>query len=161
MQNHIIRILVLSIVASALSSCAWYERQVAKQQPHRERTKVVRAPDGERVAIRTKRPDTQPQEIAATQSPKRQASMDVVTNGLEYLQIGDMAAAVQSFQSAATLDGSNGVAYYYLARTHYAMGNTRRAGGILDRAESLLSSSDDWQLRIAAFREELSMSSSI
>ncbi len=103
--------------------------------------------------METKRPDAPV--LAKSDSPQRIASLQVVAHGKEQLAQKQYESALQLFQEACTLDGSNGIAYYYLARTHYALGNYTQAGGLLDRAETLLGDSDNWIASIHALREAM------
>lgn len=147
------------ILGLLLPSCAAYERAAAKQRGGEVRQAKQRRGDAtaakRQIPLETKKPEGQ--DLATVSTPARLASNEVVAEGLASLKAGQFERALQSFQEATTLDGSNGVAYYYLARTHFTMGHVEQAAGILDRAEALLAQSEEWSLRIAAFREELAL----
>lgn len=156
-------------VATSLVGCSAYERAAARQRVkgRAPQTATVRrtaptAPTnaqtttttpGPSIPLEVKRPERQ--NLATISSPKRQASHEVVQRGVKELSAGQVARAVQTFQEAATIDGSNGVAYYYLARAHYQLGQPERAMGMLERAESLLGDADDWLLKIEGLRETI------
>lgn len=157
-----------AVVAVSLAGCSAYERAATRQRVkgHGPRTTVVRrnAPTTStnpqttnapvsNIPLEVKRPERT--NLATISSPKRQASHEVVQRGTKELAAGHVARAVQSFQEAVTIDGSNGVAYYYLAQAHYKLGDHERAIGLLERAESLLGDADDWLLKIEGLRETI------
>lgn len=146
--------LIMCLAGMFLASCSAYERAGTKQRGKRGvHTRVVKAPDGEKIPITVKQPERQ--DMAKVSSPQRDASMQIVMQGLQHMQQRHLDQAVQTFQQAASLDGSNGVAYYYLAWTHFELKHFTQALGILDRAEALLSTTVEWELRITALREQI------
>lgn len=90
--------------------------------------------------------------LAASRSPKRLASMEIIEQGKLSLKQRDFDKALQAFQEAAMVDGTNGIAYYYLARTRYELHQWTEALGLLERAESLLGDSDEWLHNVAELR---------
>lgn len=144
-----------TVLIASISSCSWYEK-TASQQRHRTKSTptkiIVQGPNG-KIPLEVKKPEGE--NLALTTSPQRTASLEVVAQGRGQLERGDRERAVQSFQEAITLDGTNGIAYYYLARTHYELGYAEQAMGLLERAESLLADADDWLVSIEALRETI------
>lgn len=139
----------------AAPGCAWYEKTASQQRQPRQGTSntvIVQGPKG-KIPLEVKKPEGE--NLALATSPQRTASLEVVTQGRGQLERGDRERAVQSFQEAITLDGTNGIAYYYLARTHYELGQSEQAMGLLERAESLLADADDWLVSIEALRETI------
>lgn len=82
--------------------------------------------------------------------PKRQASQQIVEKGVVALKGGDLSSASQRFQEAINVDGTNGVAYYYLAEVSLKKGDPDRAAGFLEKAESLLQGDQAWEAKIEA-----------
>jgi len=68
---------------------------------------------------------------------------------------GNLQKAKGIFQEAVTVDSTNGVAYYYLAKTRFQLKQHEEALGILDKAESLLGSADDWLEAIGLLRSQI------
>ncbi len=151
-KNRTAGFLAILLVLCVLPSCAWYERTASKQRSKDAPTTIVKGPQG-KIPLEVKKPEGE--NLALQTSPQRRASMDVVTQGQGYLARGEREHAVQAFQEAITLDGTNGVAYYYLARTHYELGHLEQAMGLLDRAETLLADAEDWLVSIEALRETI------
>ena len=145
----------LLIVGAMLSGCAAYERAATMRREGSE-TKVVQGEKG-KVELEVKKP--QGTDLARISSPRRSASLEVVARGKEMMQRGAFDQALQTFQEAATLDGSNGIAYYYIARTHYELMNFEQAMGILDRAESLLAHSAAWLMSCDSLRDAIRVAS--
>jgi tetratricopeptide (TPR) repeat protein len=135
-----------------LPACSWYEQTGSNMRSKRGRTitKRVKGPQGT-IPLEVKRPEGV--DMAAATTPKRMASQQLVDNGKIELMSGDLEKAVQTFQEAVTIDGSHGVAYYYLARAHYQLGHLEQAMGLLERAEALLNDSQDWVMTVEALRE--------
>lgn len=90
----------------------------------------------------------QRQNLATISTPKRIASQEVTERGLQELQTNHAQKAVQTFQDALSIDGTNGAAYFYLAKAHYQLGAYERALAMLDRASSLLGEAGEWLSRI-------------
>ncbi|MBA2566096.1 MAG: hypothetical protein H0V09_11845 [Gemmatimonadetes bacterium] len=72
------------------------------------------------------------------ESPKRHASESLVEEGKGYWIAGRDREARERFEQALVLDGSNGVAYYYLAEIAVDAGRWDEAAGYRDRAAALL-----------------------
>jgi tetratricopeptide (TPR) repeat protein len=147
---------MLLIAAIGTGGCSAYEKSGAKRGS-KTKVKVVKSEDGKKIPLQVREP-ARPN-LGETDSPQRQASMQVVYQGLGLMQQRHLDQAAQRFQEAATIDGANGIAYYYLAWTQYELGNFVQASGILDRAEGLLGRTAEWELRITALREQISIKS--
>lgn len=111
---------------------------------------VLAAPTTPNIPLETKKP-------AALQlaAPQRAASQQVLIQGLGALQRKEYQRALQLFQEAVTIDGANGEAYYYLAKTYFALQQSDRVLGLLERADALIGDDPEWADRIAAFRRQL------
>ena len=94
-------------------------------------------------------------QFAAVSSPARSASMNMVAKGKKQLDNGNLQKAKGILQEAVTVDSTNGVAYYYLAKTRFQLKQHEEALGILDKAESLLGSSDEWTEAIGLLRSRI------
>ncbi|MBI2342721.1 MAG: tetratricopeptide repeat protein [Deltaproteobacteria bacterium] len=134
-------------------SCSWYERTAGKMRKKEGGTTYTKQVPGEKGPVKLEVQKLEGTNLATIQSPQRAASMRVVDQGRGELSRGQLDAALQTFQEAVTLDGSNGVAYYYLARAHYQLGHHEQAMGLLERAEALLGKNAGWELTIEALRE--------
>ncbi len=82
-------------------------------------------------------------------TPERAASLHVVEEGKGYLITGQAGEAARRFERAARIDPTNGFAYYYLGRARIELGDTGRAVGILEKAETLLGPYPEWRERAA------------
>lgn len=145
------RYLLLFVISVVLGACAGQGSVGGRKPAKGTATKVVKGPQGE-VELQVKQPEAA---VITANSPQRQASIQVVVQGKQFLTRQDFEKALQLFQEAVTLDGSNGVAYYYIARTQYELGQYNHAMGVLDRAEALLAESQEWQMSIQALREAI------
>lgn len=76
--------------------------------------------------------------------PRRQASLEIVEQGRQYLDSNRLELATKTFEEAVTVDPTNGVAFFYLAKCHYLLKEPDVALGILDKAEGLLAGNEDW-----------------
>lgn len=94
-------------------------------------------------------------ELAAANSPARKASTDMVMRGKKFLDEQKYPNALGLFQEAVIIDSANGVAYYYLAKTRFYLGQYEEAIGILEKAEALLSQSTGWSETIQVLRGEI------
>jgi hypothetical protein len=77
-------------------------------------------------------------------SPRREASQRLVEEGKGYAVAGQDAAARDRFESALRLDGSNGEAYFQLARLAADDGDWSDAAGYQAKAEALLRGTPGW-----------------
>lgn len=108
---------------------------------------------GKTVSKEVKKPEEG--QFAVVSSPARSASIDMVAKGKQSLAAGKYEKALGIFQEAVIIDSTNGVAYYYLAKTRFNLGQNEEALGILDKAESLLSSADEWMEAITLLRQQI------
>jgi tetratricopeptide (TPR) repeat protein len=102
--------------------------------PATERTAVA-APGERRAPARTD---------PGASSPRRQASQRLVEEGKGYVIAGRGAEAYERFEAALTLDGSNGEAYFQLARLAADDGAWSDASGYYEQAEALLRGRAEW-----------------
>lgn len=94
-------------------------------------------------------------QYASVSNPARSASMQMVQKGKEFLAEQKYNNAAQSFREAVIIDSTNGVAYYYMAKTRFFLKQYEEALGILDKAEDLLSTSEQWTEAVAILRTEI------
>lgn len=85
-------------------------------------------------------------------TPKRAASMQLVERGKALLDVEDADRAAAVLMDAVNVDGSNGVAYYYLAAANQRLGKHEIALGLLDKAEAMLGADGEWMGRIDELR---------
>ena len=95
----------------------------------------------------------EPKPVAFGATPKARASAKMVEDGRRSMIAGEYEAAQRAFQDAINIDPGNGVAYYYLAKAKYELGQYEQAGGVLDKAEELLAGSKEWAEAVASLRE--------
>ena len=108
----------------------------------------VTTPEGvQREVVRLQQP-----QLASLRSPQRAASLQIVERGKGHLSRREYDKALQAFQEAATVDGTNGIAYYYLAKARYELRQPVEAMGLLERAESLLGDSAEWLDNVTQLR---------
>jgi len=86
-------------------------------------------------------------------SPKGRASIKLVEEGRQLLAGENAEAAQGAFQQAITVDPNNGLAYYYLARARFELGEYQNADGVLDKAEDLLEASPEWMEAVSTLRQ--------
>jgi|GEM_PF-3560523 len=87
--------------------------------------------------------------------PARNASMAVVEDGKKLLDKGECEQALGKFHDAVLIDNSNGVAYYYLAKTHVCLKNYSTALGILDKAASLFANLPQWIEAVELLKKDI------
>lgn len=97
-------------------------------------------------------------QFAMVSTPARSASMDMVAKGKKQLAIDKYDKALGLFQEAVIIDSTNGVAYYFLAKTRFYLNQHEEAMGILDKAESLLAGTEEWMEAIALLRTQIQTS---
>jgi tetratricopeptide (TPR) repeat protein len=78
-------------------------------------------------------------------SPRRRASQQLVEEGKGYAVAGRDAEARERFESALAVDGSNGEAYFQLARLSADAGAWTDASGYYEQAEALLGGRGEWR----------------
>ena len=93
--------------------------------------------------------------VGGVESPERKASMRLVYRGKGFLDEHDLQGAATSFRDALNVDGTNGIAFYYLAYVYAGLGKRELALGLLDKADALLSANEEWMKRISGLKEEL------
>lgn len=91
-------------------------------------------------------------------TPRRQASMRLVDKGNVFVASMDYERAAALFRDAINVDGSNGVAYYYMAVADAKLGAVDVAAGLLDKAEAMLGADSEWMTKIDELRTELGLS---
>lgn len=89
-------------------------------------------------------------------TPERRASEHLVREGVTALEAGNAALAARRLEEAIRLDGSNGEAWYQLARVRATEGRQDAALGLLERAIELLRPYPERQAAAERLRERLS-----
>lgn len=89
-------------------------------------------------------------------TPERQAAAELVNDGIAAVQDEDWEEAEWHFQEAIRIAPSYGPAYYWLARTKYALEQMTQAWNLLDKAELLIGQDPDWLDRIDQLRQAIS-----
>lgn len=155
LMKHSLYFVTIFLLLATLSGCAAFEKIGHKKSDGKKdgeaKVQTVKNPQGREIPIEVKKPETENPEIAAV-TPQRQASLQVVAQGKQLLSQRQLEQALQRFQDAANIDGSNGIAYYYVARAQFELGNYAQAQGVLDRAEALLADYPDWIASVHALR---------
>lgn len=130
------------------SSCALFHREPPADEA-RTGTTSQRSPTGRSTERTTAAlPGEQrepPRGDTGAGSPRRIASDRLVEEGKGYLIAGRDAEARERFQRAVRLDGSNGVAYLYLAELAADGGEWSDAAGYHAQAEALLNGREDYR----------------
>lgn len=140
--------LLLASCFLLLSSCATQQTPMKKFTPKPKVTKErVQETGAKKEIIRT-----EPKPFASSSTPKARASLKMVEIGRAQLANENFAQAGAVFQDAINVDPTNGIAYYYLAKAKYELGDTEQALGVLDKAEQLLSGSKEWMEAVSALR---------
>ena len=147
-----VRVLCLSLLIVVLG-CGGADREPPRTTPDRRVSPTVDRVDGSDAME-----DDAPREISTDRAlaadpgaatPERDASLQVVEEGKGYLITGQAGEAARRFERAARIDPTNGFAYYYLGRARIELGDTGRAVGILEKAETLLGPYPEWRERAA------------
>lgn len=94
-------------------------------------------------------------QLAAINTPARNSSMGMIGKGKKLYDSEKYEKALGVFQEAIIIDSTNGMAYYYMAKTRYALSQYEEALGILDKADSLLGSMDEWKEAISLLRSQI------
>ena len=82
---------------------------------------------------------------AGAGSPRRLASQRLVEEGKGFRIAGRDAEAAERFQAALRLDGSNGVAHFYLAQLAADAGRWTEAAGYYEQAAALLRGREEYR----------------
>ncbi len=94
----------------------------------------------------------EPRTPSTMATPQARASAKLLDAGRQKMSLGEFDPAKRSFEEAINIDPANGVAYYYLARAKYELGEYQQALGVLDKAEELLSGSKEWSETIQTLK---------
>jgi|GEM_PF-6664634 len=129
-----------------ISACASIEKKPVKK--YVPKSKVEREGEVKKEVIRT-----EPAPFVVSSSPKARASAKMVDEGRTLLSNGQVETAERKFQEAVNIDPDNGVAYYYVAKSKFELGEKEQALGVLDKAEGLLAGSKEWIDTINELRE--------
>jgi len=135
------KITIAIIIASLFSSCATWDGKQKRTRGDVTRQKEVLRP--------------QTAHYAAINTPARRASMDMVYKGKAQLEREKYDKALGLFREAVIIDSNNGVAYYYMAKARFYLGQYDQAIGILDKADALLQGSNDWEEATQLLREQI------
>lgn len=145
-KNGIITILI-SLIFFSMNSCTTWE---GKKYPNRKKPKNSDQTQQDKVI---KRPSDD--NLAMASNPARNASMNIANKGKVALNANELERALSFFREAVIIDGTNGIAYYYMAKTRFLLKQYEEALGILDKAETLLASNDDWIETISILRVQI------
>lgn len=108
---------------------------------------------GEQLPVEKEIIKKEPKVMPVQSTPKGRASTKLVEEGRQQLSNDNAAGAQGVFQQAITVDPNNGLAYYYLARAKFELGEYQQADGVLDKAEGLLEASPEWLEAIKTLRQ--------
>lgn len=152
--------LFLSIIFFSFLSCATWDGRRYEGRTSRQRSQDAKIAGSEvkkhPVEKEVKMPERH--QLAMADSPARSASMDMVSKGKYFLEVGKYDKALSIFQEAVIIDNTNGIAFYYLAKTRFYLQQYEEALGILDKAESLLTGSDEWLEAAGLLRTQIQTS---
>lgn len=86
---------------------------------------------------------------------QQRALLRFAEQGRKYLQAGDPAMALRLFEKALSIGSTQYLPYiyYYLAQSHFRLGNYQAAREFRDVAETWLGEFPDWQLEIARLEQ--------
>ena len=140
---------LILILLFLISSCATWDSGPQSKKHRRD----PGTPEERSVPKDIKRPAGP--ELAAMNTPARKASMNMVASGKQQMNRGRFEKALGIFQEAVMVDSTNGVAYYYMAKSRFYLNQHEEAMGILDKAESLLGSSEEWMEATSLLRSEI------
>lgn len=142
-----------------MSGCVETHKKTTKRPPSKPKTQTTTTGTPQKVTTESGIPKEiirpEPKEFASIQTPQRAASQQLINKGKDYLAAGNFDMAARTFQDAVSVDSSNGIAYYYLAKTRYHLKQYDQALGVLDKAESLLTNSAEWIETVSALRNEI------
>lgn len=155
-KHRILTILCVIVCALFIAGCAAKAKRPAyKRLPPAEKKQPTTAPSpAEKPAAEPPRMNVRPSTLDVV-TPQRQASMRLVEKGRTLADAGDYERAAASFRDAVNVDGSNGIAYYYMAFVDAKLGHIDVALGLLDKAEALLGADAEWMARIDELKTEL------
>ena len=143
--------LVIMLVFAMMSCATWESNKTTSRKvkkPTRQ-TSEARAP----VEKEIKRPEAK--QFASISNPARKASMGMVQKGKTYLTNNKYSNALGAFREAIIIDSTNGIAYYYMSKTRFYLDQFEEALGILDKAEALLATSEQWIEAVTMLRTQI------
>lgn len=108
----------------------------------------------ERVVVTPKRPMYE-RPGDETGGGRQTPAKGLVATGIAHFKDKKFDLAEWKFEEAINLDPDYGPAYYWLARTRHKFHEIQKALLLLDRAQSLLKTSEVWLERIERFRTYL------
>ena len=108
-----------------------------------------------RPIVATKKPPMYKRPDKAESNLSHSPAKKIVVNGIKNFKDEKFDNAEWQFEEAINLDPDYGPAYYWLARTRFKFDKVQKALVLLEKAESLLDSSQTWLRRIDSFREFL------
>lgn len=140
--------LLLLLVAAAVGCALFRKEGPGTEAAGRPGEAAAAEPGGPRTERTTLAPPgdrrTPERTDAGEGSPRRQASDRLVEEGKGYWIVGRNDEAWERLQQAVRLDGSNGVALYYLAEIAAEEGDRDDAAGYRERAAALLSGRSEY-----------------
>lgn len=144
---------LIIVLLFTIASCATWEGQQYGGRGRTQKPREARQEQGHPVEKEVKRPDGN--QFATAGTPERSASMEMVAKGKVHLGSNKYDKALGVFQEAVVVDGTNGIAYYYLAKTRFYLSQFEEALGILDKADALLGTSEEWAEAIQMLRTQI------
>lgn len=137
------------VLCICLSGCAGTgQKPLQKKLPVRSPATGVQHPPANKEIIRAEQ-----RPLAVANTPRARASVNMVEEGRREMASGNFDNAERRFQEAINIDPGNGIAYYYLARAKFELGQYQQAAGVLDKAEGLLGGSPQWLEAVMTLRE--------
>lgn len=145
---------VISIlILFALMGCSTWSGTKTGNRARTGRTTRQETVSGAPAEKEVKRPEQK--QFAAVSNPARKASMNMVQKGKAFINDEKYNKAVGAFREAIIIDSTNGIAYYFMSKARFYLEQYEQALGILDKAESLLASSEQWTEAITILRTEI------
>ncbi len=90
--------------------------------------------------------------LAGAGLPRRRASMKLVQQGRVLLRNERYKAALGTFEQAVGIDATNPYSHYFIARTHYLLGNYRESLSFLEVSELKLGADARWLAEVHVLR---------
>ncbi len=85
-------------------------------------------------------------------TPRRVASVSRTEHARQLLRSGQYTLALTELEKSLSVDGSNPYAHYYIALSHYRLGNFTASLDFLEVAEAVPGSSRPWLVRTLVLR---------
>ena len=93
-------------------------------------------------------------ELTQKQQNESSAAMKLVERGKNQYNEGFFQDSMQTFEKAINIEPNNGEAYFWMAKSNFAIGDYDNAGQLLDQAKNYLSGSE-WDPKIKKLDKEI------